>query len=62
VPVREHAARCLLRDQKATKRADGDSFRNIGRDQIRKCRARRWRTCVINDNVRRAAVALDRGK
>jgi hypothetical protein len=61
MPVREHAARCLLRDQKAAKRADGDSRRNISRDQIYEYTTSTM-TCVIYDNIRRAAVALGRGK
>jgi hypothetical protein len=36
MPVREHAARCLLGNQKTPKRADGDSLRNIGGGQIYK--------------------------
>src|SRR4029079_425092 len=61
MPVWEHAARGLLRHQKASKRADGDGLRNIGRDQIDQCAARAT-ACVIDDDVRRAGVALDRGK
>src|SRR5262245_61279059 len=61
MPGREHAARRLLGNQKAPERADGDSLRNIGRDQIYEYTTRAA-ACVINDNVGRAAVVLDTGK
>jgi hypothetical protein len=47
-----------LGNQKTPKRADGDSLRNIGRDQIYKY-TKHAAACVINDNVRRAAVELE---
>src|SRR5215472_5791885 len=59
--VREHAARGLLRDQKASKRADSYGLRNIGRDQIDQCATRAF-ACIIYDDIRRTAVAFRRGK